>query len=109
MDQNMIIFISCLLTYLWFISNEARLIKIGGLIRTLIAGFNFGVALNLYMAITFLVFVGTGGELNPRRVIITLSLLGFLRNISASFLIRCVFLLFEAKVGFTRIQVSIFT
>ena len=76
------------------------------MIRTLTASFNFGVALTLYMALTFLTFVGTGGDLTPRRVIITLSLLGFLRNISASFLIRAVFLLFEAKVAFVRIQVS---
>ena len=81
------------------------MIKVGGLIRNLIASFNFGVALSLFMSITFLTYVGTGNTLTPRKVIITLSLLTFLRNISASFLIRAVFLLFEAKVAFTRIQV----
>lgn len=85
---------------------EIFLIKIGGIIRTVLASLNFGVALTLFMAITFLTYVGTGHELTPRRVIVTLSLLTFLRNVSGTFLIRSVFLLSEAKVAFTRIQVT---
>ena len=85
---------------------EIHFIKIGGMIRTLTTSFSYGVALTFYMAITFLIYVGTGGQLTPRRVIVTLSLLGFLRQISASFLIRSIFLIFESKVAFARIQVS---
>ena len=76
------------------------------MIRTLISSFNFAVSLTLYMAITFIMFVRTGGVLTPRRVIVTLSLLGFLRTVSATFLIRAIFLLFEARVALTRIQVN---
>lgn len=57
------------------------------------------------MAIAFMTYVRTGGTLTPRRVIVTLSLIGFLRTLGISFLIRAIFLLFEAKVAVTRIQV----
>jgi len=71
----------------------------------MIASYNFGVSLTLFMAITFILFVRTGGDLTPRNVIVVLSLLGFLRNIGASFFIRAIFLLLEGKVALTRIQV----
>ena len=87
--------------------NEVHFIRISGLIRTLTANYNLGVSLSLYMAITFIVFVKTGGILTPRRVIVVLSLLTFLRTVGATFLIRAIFLLFEAKVALTRIQVCI--
>ena len=85
--------------------NEVHLIRISGLIRTLTTSFNFGVSLSLYVAITFVTFVKTGGTLTPRRVIVTLSLLNFLRTVGATFLIRAIFLLFEAKVALKRMQV----
>ena len=85
--------------------HETKLIRYGGVIRTLTSAFNFGVFLQLMMGVTFLVFVATGGELTPQRVFTTLSLLHHLRRTNGAFMIRSFFLLNEASVALSRIKV----
>ena len=82
------------------------LILKGGVARALTQAFNFGIAVPVMMALTFIVFTATGGELTPRRVFTTLSLIGFLRRSSIAFIVRCFFLVYEARVATVRIQVS---
>ena len=74
--------------------------------RALTQAFNFGIAVPVMMALTFIAFTATGGELTPRRVFTTLSLIGFLRRSSTAFIVRCFFLVYEARVAIVRIQVS---
>ena len=57
------------------------------------------------MALTFITFAAVGGEVTPRRVFTTLSLIGFLRRSSIAFIVRCFFVVYEARVALVRIQV----
>jgi hypothetical protein len=59
------------------------------------------------MALTFITFAAVGGDVTPRRVFTTLSLIGFLRRSSIAFIIRCFFTAYEARVALVRIQVTI--
>lgn len=86
--------------------SESLLILKGGIARALTQAFNLGIVVPVMMALTFIVFTATGGELTPRRVFTTLSLIGFLRRSSVAFLVRCFFLVYEARVALVRIQVS---
>ena len=85
---------------------ESVLILKGGIARALTQAFNFGIAVPFMMALTFIVYTAVGGELTPRRVFTTLSLIGFLRRSSIAFIVRCFYLVYEAKVALVRIQVS---
>ena len=85
---------------------ESVLILKGGIARALTQAFNFGIAVPFMMALTFIVYAAVGGELTPRRVFTTLSLIGFLRRSSVAFIVRCFYLVYEAKVALVRIQVS---
>lgn len=84
---------------------ESLLILKGGVARTLTQAFNFAIAVPLMMALTFITFAAVGGEVTPRRVFTTLSLIGFLRRSSIAFIVRCFFLVYEARVALVRIQV----
>ena len=86
---------------------ETLLILKGGITRTLTQAFNIGIALPLMMALTFITFAAVGGEVTPRRVFTTLSLIGFLRRSSITFIVRCFFTVYEARVALVRIQVTI--
>ena len=86
---------------------ETILILKGGITRTLTQAFNIGIALPLMMALTFITFAAVGGEVTPRRVFTTLSLIGFLRRSSITFIVRCFFIVYEARVALVRIQVTI--
>ena len=82
------------------------LILKGGIARALTQAFNFGIALSFMMALTFITFAAIGGEVTPRRVFVTLLLIGFLRRSTIAFIVRCFFLVYEARVALVRIQVS---
>ena len=84
---------------------ETVLILKGGIARTLTQAFNFGIAVPFMMALTFITFAAVGGEVTPRRVFTTLSLIGFLRRSSIAFIVRCFFVVYEARVALVRIQV----
>ena len=84
---------------------ESTLIFKGGSLRSLTSAFNFGVAVPFMMAVTFLSYTAAGGELTPRKVFVTLSLIGFVRRSSIAFLVRCFFFISELRVAFVRIQV----
>ena len=84
-----------------------KLIAIGGVIRMLTTAFNFGGLITLVFGVTFLVYAGSGGELSAQRVFTTLSLVNILRRISVTFIVRCFFLLYEASVANSRIQVCL--
>ena len=88
------------------IRSESLLILKGGITRAVTQAFNFGIAAPFMMAVTFIVFTAAGGELTPRRVFTTLSLIGFLRRSSIAFIVRCFFLVYEARVALVRIQVN---
>ena len=59
---------------------------------------------NLLMFSTFT--LATGSSLTPRIVFTTLSLTQSLRLTTIIFMVRCILGIQEAKVAFTRIQVS---
>ena len=81
------------------------LILKGGILRALTQAFNFGIALSFMMALTFITFAAVGGVVTPRRVFTTLSIVGFLKRSSIAFIIRCFYLVYEARVALVRIQV----
>ena len=89
-----------------YFRHESRLIRYGGVIRSLTSAFTFSAILQLLLGLSVIVFVATGGELTARRVFTSLALLSHVRRISGAFLIRGIFLLYEAHVATTRIQVS---
>ena len=87
--------------------HEVKLITYSGIIRNLSISFNVAGIRPFIMGVTFLVFVGTGGELTTKKVFTTISLFTVLST-SIIFLVRCFFLLYEAFVAIKRIQVSQF-
>ena len=86
---------------------EIKLIAFGGVINVLTAAFNFGGVVPFMFGTMFLVYAGNGGELTVQRVFTTLSLVIFLRRVTLLFMVRCFFLLYEASIANTRIQVSL--
>ena len=61
------------------------------------------------MGPTFLVFIGVYGEdqLTAQRLFSTLGLLSMLRRIGGAFLVRSIFLTYEADVAVQRIKVKL--
>jgi len=85
---------------------EVKLIAFGGIIRALTAAFNVGGSITFIFGTTFLVYAGTGGELTAQKVFTTLSLVNVLRQITVIFVVDAFYLMYEASVANTRIQVS---
>ena len=84
---------------------ESTLIFKGGSLLTLTNAFNIGVANSFLMAITFLSYTAAGGELTPRKVFVTLSLIDVVRRTSFHYLVQCIFFISEIRVAFVRLQV----
>lgn len=79
----------------------------GGLIRASGAGLMI-VSLTMFMFVMFSVFTATGGQLSPRIIFTTLSLLITLRTSSVDFLVRNILSISEIQVAIARLQVSVF-
>ena len=77
----------------------------GGIIRACGLG-SVNIALTTAMFIVFSVYTATGGELSPRKVFITLSLLIILRLVSVQWSVHNVLNLFEGWVALVRLQVG---
>ena len=82
------------------------MITYGGLIRTLSLTFNFAGSTTLIFGVTFLVFIGAGGELSTQKVFTTLALFNVLCRTNIIYAVRCFFQMYEASVGVQRIQVG---
>ena len=77
----------------------------GGIIRACGLG-SANIALTMATFLVFSVYTATGGELSPRKVFITLSLLITLRVISLEYGVHNVLNLFEGWVALVRLQVD---
>ena len=77
----------------------------GGIIRACGLG-SINIALTTATFLVFSVYTGTGGELSPRKVFITISLLITLRIISVARSVHNVLNLFEGWVALVRLQVG---
>ena len=84
---------------------ESSLVLKGGIAHALAITFKFNIATTLMLFLSFVGFVATGGELTPRKVFTTLSLIEFLRRTSMSYMSRSLFFVYEVKVALVRIQV----
>ena len=91
-----------------YFRHESRLIREGGIIRSLAGSFIFGGVMPIMMGLTFTVFVVSGGELTSQRVFTTLSIVNPLRLTSITFVVNSFFLLYETRVALKRIQVNIY-
>ena len=83
---------------------ESRIIFHGGMVRGSSLGFTF-VSLTLLMCLPFTVFAATGGELTPKNVFTTLSLLIILRLTTVHFFVQNVLAMTEGRVAVVRLQV----
>ena len=97
--------LSCTSKFLLFDRKESDLILEGGIIRACGLG-SVNIALTMATFIVFSVYTATGGELSPRRVFITLSLLINLRLISVQWSVHNVLNMFEGWVALVRLQVG---
>ena len=86
-------------------SKESRIIFHGGMVRGSSLGFTI-VSLTLLMFLLFSVFAATGGELTPKRVFTTLSLLIVLRLTTVHFFVQNVLAMTEGRVAVVRLQVG---
>ena len=77
----------------------------GGVIRASGAGLII-ISLTLLMFLVFTVFTATGGELTPRNIFTTLSLLITLRVTSVDYMVLNILSMSEFKVVITRLQVG---
>ena len=77
----------------------------GGIIRACGLG-SVNIGLTTAIFLVFSVYTATGGELSPRKVFITLSLLIILRLISVQWSVHNVLNLFEGWVALVRLQVG---
>lgn len=77
----------------------------GGIIRACGLGF-LSTALTIVMFLVFSVYTATGGELSPRRVFITLSLVIVLRLVAVQWGVHNILNSFEGWVALVRLQVS---
>ena len=64
------------------------------------------VSLTLLMCLLFSVFAATGGELTPKRVFTTLSLLITLRFTTVHYFVKNVLAITEGRVAVVRLQVG---
>lgn len=83
------------------------MITLAGIFRVLSMAFNFDGGAIFFFGTTFLVYIGSGGEPSPQQVFTTLALVNVLRRNGVQFYSRCFFLLYEASVATSRIQVRI--
>ena len=84
---------------------ESKIILQGGMVRASGLGYTF-VSLTLLMFLVFTVYIVTGGELTPKKVFTTLSLLIVLRLTSTHFFVQNVLAVTEGRVAVVRLQVS---
>lgn len=109
LEMHTILFFSilyvCTHAYCVLHRHETKLIVIGGVLRIVTSAFNFGGVVTFIFGTTFLVYAGSGGELSAQRVFTTLALVDLLRRISVTLIVHCFFLLYEASVANSRIQV----
>ena len=97
---------TCTVFYRYFLHRkESNLILKGGIIRACGLG-SVNIALTMATFLVFSVYTATGGELSPRKVFITLSLLIVLRLISVQYSVHNVLNLFEGWVALIRLQVG---
>ena len=83
---------------------ESKIILHGGMVRASSLGFTF-VSLTLLMFLLFSTYTATGGELTPKKVFTSLSLLIFLRLTTVHFFIQNVLAMTEGRVAVVRLQV----
>ena len=86
-------------------SKESRIILQGGLIQGFSLGLTF-TSLTLLMFFIFTAYTANGGELTPKKVFTTLSLLIVLRLTSVYFFIENVLAMTEGRVAVVRLQVG---
>ena len=67
---------------------------------------SINTAITVAMFLVFSVFTATGGELSPRKVFVTLSLLIVLRLVAVQWGVHNVLNTFEGWVALVRLQVS---
>ena len=77
-----------------------------GLVNAAFLGF-VAVFVNVVMYVVFTVYTATGGELTPKKVFTTLSLVFTLHLTTVSFLTQGILGIVEASVATRRLQVSI--
>ena len=85
--------------------HEVRLIAMGGIIRALTTAFNWGGSFTFIFGTTFLIYTGSGGELNFQQVFTTLLLVNLVCLNDVIFVVDAFYYLYEASVANTRIQV----
>ena len=83
---------------------ESFLILEGGVIRACGLG-SVNTAITVAMFLVFSVFTATGGELSPRKVFVTLSLLIVLRLVAVQWSVHNVLNTFEGWVALVRLRV----
>ena len=88
------------------ISKESKIIFHGGMVRASSLGFTF-VSLTPLMLLIFSAFTATGGELTPKKVFTTLSLLIVLRLIAFECFALNVLAMTEGRVAVVRLQVCV--
>ncbi len=87
---------------------ESRLILKGGIVRASNLAFMM-MSASLMAFVVFCVYTATGGDLTPKKVFTTLSLIYVLRLVTIHHLILNVVGFSEAHVALTRIKVLHFT
>ena len=85
--------------------HEVKLIAMGGIIRTLTTAFNLGGLFTFIFGTTFLIYTGSGGELNFQQVFTTLLLINLLCLNDVILVVEAFYHLYEASVANIRIQV----
>lgn len=86
---------------------ESYLVLEGGIIRAIGLGF-ITTSIPIVMFIVFSVYAATGGELSPRKVFITLSLVIVTRLVAVQWSVHNVLNLFEGWVAIVRLQVGMY-
>lgn len=91
-----------------FYRNEVKIVLKAYIIRAIHLAY-FAFSLPLIMFIIFSVYVSFIGDLTPRKVFVTLSLITYLRLTSVHFFILSTLNISEARVAWKRIKVIIIT
>ena len=63
------------------------------------------IFVNLVVYVTFIIYTANGGQLTPKKVFTTISLLLILRLTSVHFLVNSILGVVEARVAAVRLQV----
>ena len=100
--------IKLLILLICWLSKESHIILQGGMVRGSSLGFMI-VSLTILMFLVFSAFTASGGELTPKKVFTTLSLLIVLRLTTVHFFVQNVLAVSEGRVAVVRLQVGFTT